>query len=58
MLGLTSSGIRAPHKLESKLARINAVKGVFSKNIVTNIPSIKKSTSPACYNPALSPIMV
>jgi hypothetical protein len=58
MLGLTPSGIRAPHKLGLKLARIDAVKGVPSKNIVTDTPSIKGSASPACCNPALSFIMV
>jgi hypothetical protein len=57
MLGSTLSGIRAPHKLGSKSARIDAVKGVSSKNIVTNTSSIKGFASPACYNPALSFIM-
>jgi hypothetical protein len=57
MLELTPSGIRAPHKLGLKSARINAVKGVSSKNVVIDTPSIKGSASPVCYNPALSPIM-
>jgi hypothetical protein len=57
MLGLTFSGIRAPHKLGSKLARIDAVKGVLLKNVITDTPSIKESISPACCNPALLFIM-
>jgi hypothetical protein len=41
MFGLISLGIRAPHKLGSKSARIDAVKGFFSKSVTTDISSIK-----------------
>jgi hypothetical protein len=58
MLGSTFSGIRALYKLGSKLARIDAVKGFFLKNVVTDILSIKESATPACCNPALLFIMV
>jgi hypothetical protein len=58
MLGLTFWGIRALYKLESKSARINAVKGIPLKNVIIDISLIKGFASPACYNPALLPIMV